>query len=104
MLAWRLMSRAHISSSVAAKGGSGLPGQDVAGPVQGQELGVLCRTWVGGLRPRQIRPPMSYGPPWAHYLSGYQDRLLGGPLGLPGLRYMASNGVEHKDYKGVVLG
>jgi hypothetical protein len=32
---------------------------------------------------------VSYGPPWAHYLGGYQDRLLGGPLGLPGLRYMA---------------
>jgi hypothetical protein len=47
---------------------------------------------------------LSYGPPWAHYLGGYQDRLLGGPLGLPGLRCMASNGVEHKDYKGVVLG
>jgi hypothetical protein len=30
---------------------------------------------------------VSYGPPWAHYLGGYQDRLLGGPLGLPGLRY-----------------
>jgi hypothetical protein len=24
--------------------------------------------------------PLSYGPPWAHYLGGYQDRLLGGPL------------------------
>jgi hypothetical protein len=47
---------------------------------------------------------LSYGPPWAHYLSGYQDRLLGGPLGLPGLRYTASEGVEHKDYTGVVLG
>jgi hypothetical protein len=47
---------------------------------------------------------MLYGPPWAHYLGGYQDRLLGGPLGLPGLRYMAPEGVEHKDYKGVVLG
>jgi hypothetical protein len=23
--------------------------------------------------------------PWAHYLGGYQDRLLGGPLGPPGL-------------------
>jgi hypothetical protein len=22
---------------------------------------------------------LSYGPPWAHYLGGYQDRLLGGP-------------------------
>jgi hypothetical protein len=47
---------------------------------------------------------MSYGPPCAHYLGGYQDRLLGGPLGLPGLRYTAPEGVEHKDYTGVVLG
>jgi hypothetical protein len=45
-----------------------------------------------------------YGPPWAHYLGGYQDRLLGGPLGLPGLRYTAPEGVEDKDYTGVVLG
>jgi hypothetical protein len=37
---------------------------------------------------------LSYGPPCAHYLGGYQDRLLGGPLG----------DVEHKDYTGVVLG
>jgi hypothetical protein len=49
-------------------------------------------------------PPLSYGPPWAHYLGGYQDRLLGGPLGLPGLRYTAPEGVERKDYAGVVLG
>jgi hypothetical protein len=47
---------------------------------------------------------LSYGPPWAHYLGGYQDRLLGGPLGLPGLRYTAPNGMEHKDYGGEVLG
>jgi hypothetical protein len=47
---------------------------------------------------------LSYGPPWAHYLGGYQDRLLDGPLGLPGLRYTAPEGVEHKDYTGVVLG
>jgi hypothetical protein len=40
---------------------------------------------------------VSYGPPWAHYLGGYQDRLLGGPLGLPGLRYTAPEGVEHKE-------
>jgi hypothetical protein len=40
----------------------------------------------------------------AHYLGGYQDRLLGGPLGLPGLRYTAPDGVEHKDYGGEVLG
>jgi hypothetical protein len=47
---------------------------------------------------------LSYGPPWAHYLGGYQDRLLGGPLGLPGLRCTAPNGVKHKDYRGEVLG
>jgi hypothetical protein len=41
---------------------------------------------------------LSYGPRWAHYLGGYQDRLLGGPLGLLGLRYTAPDGVEHKDY------
>jgi hypothetical protein len=51
-----------------------------------------------------IAIPLSYGPPWAHYLGGYQDRLLGGPLGLPGLRYTVPEGVEHKDYTGVVLG
>jgi hypothetical protein len=55
------------------------------------------------MRPPRL-PRVSYGPPWAHYLSGYPDRLIGGPLGLPGLRCMASNGVEHKDYEGVVLG
>jgi hypothetical protein len=47
---------------------------------------------------------MSYGPPWAHYLGGYQDRLLGGPLGLPGLRCTAPDGVKQKDYGGEVLG
>jgi hypothetical protein len=52
---------------------------------------------------RQVNQ-VSYGPPWAHYLGGYQDRVLGGPLGLPGLRYTAPEGVEHKDYTGVVLG
>jgi hypothetical protein len=40
----------------------------------------------------------------AHHIGGYQDRLLGGPLGLLGLRYAAPEGVEHKDSKGVVLG
>jgi hypothetical protein len=47
---------------------------------------------------------LSYGPPWAHYLGGYRDRLLGGPLGLPDLRCTAPAGVKHKDYKGEVLG
>jgi hypothetical protein len=47
---------------------------------------------------------LSYGPPRAHYLGGYQDRLLGGPLGLPDLRCTAPDGVKHKDYRGEVLG
>jgi hypothetical protein len=47
---------------------------------------------------------LSYGPPCAHYLGGYQDRLLGGPLGLPDLRCTAPDGVKHKDYGGEVLG
>jgi hypothetical protein len=47
---------------------------------------------------------LSYGAPWAHYLGGYQDRLLGGPLVLPDLRCTAPGGVKHKDYKGEVLG
>jgi hypothetical protein len=37
---------------------------------------------------------LSYGHPWAHYTGGYQDRLLGGPLGLFDLGYMAPAGVE----------
>jgi hypothetical protein len=45
---------------------------------------------------------LSYRPPWAHYLSGYQDRLLGGPLGLLGLCHMAPDSVGHKDYGGEV--
>jgi hypothetical protein len=53
---------------------------------------------------RVVYPAVLYGPPWAHYLGGCQDRLLGGPLGLPGLRYTAPEGVEHNDYTGVVLG
>jgi hypothetical protein len=47
---------------------------------------------------------LSYGPPWAHCLGGYQDRLLGGPLGLPGLCHTAPDGVRCKDYGGEVLG
>jgi hypothetical protein len=47
---------------------------------------------------------MSYGPPWAHYLGGYQDRLLGGPLGLPDLCRTVRDGVRRKDYGGEVLG
>jgi hypothetical protein len=47
---------------------------------------------------------LSYGPPWAHYLGGDQDRLLGGPLELPNLRCTVPDGVKHKDYTGEVLG
>jgi hypothetical protein len=46
---------------------------------------------------------LSYGPPCAHYLGGYQDRLLGGPLGLLGLCYTAPDDVRRKDYDGEVL-
>jgi hypothetical protein len=51
-----------------------------------------------------LPPQLLYGPPWAHYLGGYQDRLLGGPLGLPDLSCTAPDGVEHKDYGEGVLG
>jgi hypothetical protein len=47
---------------------------------------------------------LSYGPFWAHYLGRYQDRLLGGPLGLLGLCHTAPDGVRRKDYGGEVLG
>jgi hypothetical protein len=47
---------------------------------------------------------LSYGPPWAHYLGGYQDRLLGGPLGLPDLCRTVPVGVRRKDHGGEVLG
>jgi hypothetical protein len=47
---------------------------------------------------------LSYGHPWAHYSGGYQERLLGGPLGLLDLCYTAPVGVERKDYRGIVLG
>jgi hypothetical protein len=71
----------------------------------GMEHWVLCNSYgTGAITLKWDMGILSYGPPWAHYLGGYQDRLLGGPLGLPGLRCMASNGVEHKEYKGVVLG
>jgi hypothetical protein len=47
---------------------------------------------------------LSYGPPWAHCLGGYQDRLLSGPLGLLGLCHTTPDGVGRKDYGGEVLG
>jgi ribonuclease HI len=59
----------------------------------------LSRPLTSSPAPRATRN-LSYGPPRAHYLSGYQDRLLGGPLGLPDLRCTAPDGVKHKDYRG----
>jgi hypothetical protein len=47
---------------------------------------------------------LSYGPPWAHYLGGYRDRLLREPLGLLDLGCTAPDGVKHKAYEGLVLG
>jgi hypothetical protein len=67
-------------------------------PYAGETRGL--RVARGRRRARLV----SYGPPWAHNLDGYHDRLLGGPLGLPGLRYTAPEGVGHKDCRGVVLG
>jgi hypothetical protein len=46
---------------------------------------------------------LSYGPPWAHCLGGYQDRLLGGSLGLLELGCTAPVGVKHEDLGGGVL-
>jgi hypothetical protein len=48
-------------------------------------------------------PSVLCGPPWAHYLGGYQDQLLSGPLGLHDLRCTEPDGVKHKDYRGEVL-
>jgi hypothetical protein len=47
---------------------------------------------------------LSYGHPWAHYSGQYQDRLLGGPLGLLDLGCTTPAGVKSKDYRGIVLG
>jgi hypothetical protein len=76
------------------------------------QKGIFTPLVRGGVTTQDKRPHfllswfviLSYGPPWAHYLGGYQDRILGGPLGLPGLRCTAPDGVKHKDYRGEVLG
>jgi hypothetical protein len=47
---------------------------------------------------------LSYGYPWAHHSSGYQDRLLGGSMVLLNLGYMTPASVERKDYRETVLG
>jgi hypothetical protein len=53
---------------------------------------------------RTYHQGLSYGHPWAHYSDGYQDRLLGGLLGLLDLGYTAPASVERKDYREIVLG
>jgi hypothetical protein len=60
----------------------------------------VWRRQVGFVRGTRL----PYGPRWAHYLGAYQDRLLGGPLGLLDLRCTVPDGVKHKDYRGEVLG
>jgi hypothetical protein len=88
---------------------TGLTGAILVGFLLGLTFGCVrcCPVFLGPVLLLQWSLPellLSYGPPWAHYLGGYQDRLLGGPLGLPGLRYTAPDGMEHKDYGGEVLG
>jgi hypothetical protein len=46
---------------------------------------------------------LSYGHPWAHYSGGYQDRLIGGSLGLLNLGCTTPAGMEQKDYRGILL-
>jgi hypothetical protein len=85
--------RRHASAAVASRRRlltSPVPPSRARGLVQASSP-------TGPIRAAGRRQGLSYGPPWAHYLGGYQDRLLGGPLGLPGLRYTAPEGVEHKD-------
>jgi hypothetical protein len=64
--------------------------------------GVLQKHWF--LRScNHTQAGVSYGPPWAHYLDGYQDRLLGGPLGLVDLGCTTPVGLKRKDLNGEVL-
>jgi hypothetical protein len=57
---------------------------------------------IGEIKPEEPKAPEVDLKPFVVWTS--LDRLLGGPLGLPGLRYTAPDGVEHKDYGGEVLG
>jgi hypothetical protein len=57
-------------------------------------------TWQSSQKSKLV---LSYGPPWAHCLGKYQDRLLGGPLGLPDLCRTVPDGMRLKDYGGEVL-
>jgi hypothetical protein len=60
-------------------------------------------SWLSKATNSNPASPVSYGSLWAHCLGGYQDRLLGGPLGLLGLCHTAPDGVGRKDYSGEVL-
>jgi hypothetical protein len=73
-----------------------LPRDCVQGPPHPEEMPPV--------RERPAVAQVSYGHPWAHYSGGYQDRLLGGPLGLLDLCYTTPDGVERKDHEGGVLG
>jgi hypothetical protein len=53
---------------------SAKPPARAARRVLGSNVGNVCSS---------ARKRLSYGPPWAHYIGGYQDRLLGGPWDYP---------------------
>jgi hypothetical protein len=67
-------------------------------------MSMECHRVIAGISIWTSVLSVSYGPLWAHYLGGYQDRLLGGPLGLPELRRTVPVGVRRKDHGGEVLG
>jgi hypothetical protein len=75
-------------------------GQEEAKRVMSEVHDGLCGAHQSAYRMKWV----SYGPPWAHYLSGYQDRLLGGPLGLPDMCRTVPDGVRRKDFGGEVFG
>jgi hypothetical protein len=52
---------------------------------ESQQLTEKHRGSIGERDGAEPGQNVSYGPSWAHYLGGYQDRLLSRPLGLPGL-------------------
>jgi hypothetical protein len=82
------------------------------GQLAGRPMGSKGRLSVQSQGPEMVKATqthsgvmeVSYGPPWAHYLDGYQDRLLGGPLGLLDLCRTVPDGVRRKDSGGEVLG
>jgi hypothetical protein len=83
-------------------GGLAKANTSVAKPRGSESLLFLPLDMLGGLAQSQPKG-LSYGPPWAHYLGGYQDLLLGGPLGLLGLCHTTPDGVGRMDYGGGVL-